>query len=191
MDLVLDALLKHASADIEPDLVTSSSPATLERHHAAIHKLYPEFPGYVRKAHGWLAREIDARGEGHARLHKSEDLEVAVKAAGVSTTPWGSIGEGDYADAADYCSASLIDMNQKGTDKIKGMCKLPVREPRAMGGRVNRGGIAAAAAALAGARSPLDAPAEQKRAAARKLIRLYGEIDEAPPDALKRIAGAS
>lgn len=103
-----------------------------------------------------------------------------------SNKPWGTVSESDYPDANSYCSASLIDMNAPGEEKIKGKCKLPVKEP---GGTYNRNAIHAAAAVLAGARGGVDAPPEEKRRAARKLIRLYREMDEEPPESLRRLAG--
>jgi len=89
-------------------------------------------------------------------------------------------------DAASFCRCCLIDLNEG--DKIKGKCKLPVRATP--GGVYNLNGMAAAAGALAGARTPLDAPPDEKRKAARKLISLYRQADREPPASLKRIAGA-
>jgi len=103
-----------------------------------------------------------------------------------SDKPWGSISESDYRDADAFCSACLIDLNDPGAQKVKAKCKLPVKEP---GGAYNRNAIHAAAAALAGARGGVDAPPEEKRRAARRLIRLYGEMDEEPPESLRRLAG--
>lgn len=104
----------------------------------------------------------------------------------ISNKPWGNISESDYKDAASFCKASLIDLNEPGAEKVKAKCKLPVYEP---GGALNRNAVHAAAAALAGARGGVDAPMEEKRKAARKLIRLYRELDEEPPDSIKRLAG--
>lgn len=100
-----------------------------------------------------------------------------------SDKPWGSISESDYKTPEAYCRACLIDLNTG--EKTKDKCKLPVREP---GGALNRNGVHAAAAALAGARGGVSAPPEAKRSAARKLIRLYGELGEEPPDSLRRLA---
>lgn len=63
---------------------------------------------------------------------------------------------------------------------------LPVREP---GGAVNKSALGAAAAALAGARGGVQAPAAAKRRAARTLMRLYGAADMEPPESLRRLAG--
>ena len=103
-----------------------------------------------------------------------------------SNRPWGSISESDYRDADQFCAACLIDLNPPGKDKVKNLCKLPVKEPS---GAYNRNGIHAAAAALAGARGGVQAPQEAKRKAARALIRLYRQMDEEPPESLRRIAG--
>lgn len=104
-----------------------------------------------------------------------------------SDKPWGSISEADYRDADAFCAACLIDLNPPGKDKTKANCKLPVKEP---GGAYNRNAIHAAAAALAGARGGVQAPPEEKRRAARALIRLYRQMNEEPPESLKQIAGA-
>jgi hypothetical protein len=103
----------------------------------------------------------------------------------ISNAPWGSISQADYPDAAAYCAASLIDENPAGQPKVKGACKLPVREP---GGALNRNGVHAAAARLVGAGGGVQASPESKRAAARKLVRLYGELKETPPDSVRRMA---
>ncbi len=109
-----------------------------------------------------------------------------VKGMPISDKAWGSISESDYKDAETFCKACLIDLNEPGAEKVKAKCKLPVREP---GGAVNRNALAAAAAALAGARGGVQAPLEAKRAAARKLVRLYAEAEMEPPASLKRLAG--
>jgi hypothetical protein len=89
-------------------------------------------------------------------------------------------------DADDYCATCLIDLNPGGEEKVKANCKLPIRStPR---GPYNLKAMAAAAAALAGARGGVDAPAAEKRKAARKLVRLYREADREPPETLVRIA---
>lgn len=104
-----------------------------------------------------------------------------------SDKPWGGISESDYRDAGQFCDACLINLNDGPRDQwTKANCKLPVREP---GGAYNRNGIHAAAAALAGARGGVQAPPEAKRKAARALIRLYRQMDEEPPESLRRIAG--
>lgn len=104
----------------------------------------------------------------------------------ISNRPWGAISEADYRDAAQFCAACLIDLNEPGAEKTKGKCKLPIREP---GGAINRNAVHAAAAVLAGARGGVDAPPDEKRKAARKLIRLYREMNEEPPESLRRLAG--
>ncbi len=102
-----------------------------------------------------------------------------------SDKPWSQFKESDYRDAEHFCSACLIDLNPPGKPKVKALCKLPVKEP---GGAYNRNAIFAAAAALAGARGGVKAPAEEKRKAARKLLRLYREMEAEPPESLRRIA---
>jgi hypothetical protein len=104
----------------------------------------------------------------------------------ISNEPWSNFSEADYKDADSYCRASLIDMNPPGKPKTKDMCKLRVYEPD---GDLNRNGVHAAAAVLAGGRGGVQAPAPMKAAAARKLMRLYSQCGDQPPDSLRRMAG--
>ena len=100
-----------------------------------------------------------------------------------SNKPWSQFSPADYTPEQ-WRRACLIHMDLNSDNKADH--KLPVREPD---GTLNRNGIHAAAAVLAGARGGVDAPSEEKRAAARRLIRLYGEMDEEPPESLRRLAG--
>lgn len=104
--------------------------------------------------------------------------------AKVSNRPWGDFSESDYSPEQ-FCRAALIDENPPGAQKVKANCKLPVREPD---GTLNRNAVHAAAAALAGARGGVKASPEAKRAAARKLLRLYAQLGEEPPESIRRIA---
>ncbi len=104
----------------------------------------------------------------------------------ISDKPWGQVSESDYKDPESFCAACLIDLNESGKPKTKDKCKLPIREP---GGALNRNAVHAAAAALAGARGGVQAPSEEKRKAAKKLMRLYRELKEEPPESLKRLSG--
>jgi hypothetical protein len=76
-------------------------------------------------------------------------------------------------------------MNPAGAKKTKDKCKLPVKEP---GGAYNQNGIIAAAGVLAGARGGVNASPEQKKKAARALIRLYGQMKKEPPQSLRDLA---
>lgn len=55
---------------------------------------------------------------------------------------------------------------------------------------LNRNGVQDAVGALAGARAEPDLTAEQKRKAARHLMRHYRELEMEPPDSLKELAGS-
>jgi len=101
----------------------------------------------------------------------------------ISSTPWGQFSQSDYTDEQ-YQRACLIDRGGNGTAKER--CSLPVREPD---GTLNRNGVHAAAAALAGCHGGVKASPEQKRAAARKLVSLYHEIGDPVPDSITRLAG--
>jgi hypothetical protein len=103
-----------------------------------------------------------------------------------STSPWDASKVKSSQEAASYCRCCLIDTN-KGGDKIKDNCKLPVVSTP--GGPYNWHAMAAAAVALAGGRTPLQAPADAKRKAARKLVGLYRQFKKEPPASLLRIAG--
>ena len=81
-------------------------------------------------------------------------------------------------------ASTLIDTGE-GDPDAKERYKLPVREPS---GAVNRNAMHAAAAALAGGRGGVDAPPAAKKSAARKLVRLYAEMQEDAPPSLKRMA---
>jgi len=103
----------------------------------------------------------------------------------VSNKPWGQFRESDYT-LEQWHRACLIHLHS-GAPTAKAQCKLPVREPD---GTLNRNGVHAAAAALAGARGGVKAPAAEKRKAARALVRLYRrELKEEPPESILRIAG--
>jgi len=98
----------------------------------------------------------------------------------ISDRPWGSISESDYTPEQ-FCRAALIDLNPPGEEKVKGLCKLPVREPN---GALNRNGVHAAA----GRFGQTDAPPAAKRAAARRLMAAYAELDEEPPESVMMMA---
>jgi len=99
-----------------------------------------------------------------------------------SDKPWSSFSESDYTPEQ-WKAACLIHLSDS---LAKDQHKLPVKEP---GGPYNRNGIHSAAVALAGGRTPLKASPEKKRAAARKVISLYRQMDETAPESTYRIAG--
>lgn len=112
------------------------------------------------------------------------DLLVSLADKPVSDKKW-SGGSASYANPADYCKACLIDESTDGA-KTATACKLPVYEPN---GALNRNAVHAAAAALSGARGGVNASADAKRSAARKLVALYRKLGEDAPANLKRVAG--
>jgi hypothetical protein len=99
----------------------------------------------------------------------------------ISEQPWSNYTEADYT-IEQWHSACLIHLHS-GPPTSKSQCKLPVKTPD---GALNRNGVHAAAAALAGARTPLQAPPEQKAKAARALRGYYTKLGEMPPDSLKQ-----
>lgn len=108
----------------------------------------------------------------------------------VSNKPWSSISDNDYADAEDYARACLVNMNT-GDSKtwIKAKAHLPVREPKKMGGKINVNAVHAAYGALVGARGGVKLPPDQKKAAAKALLRIYKNVLQVDvPEALKNMA---
>lgn len=102
----------------------------------------------------------------------------------VSNKVWSRFKESDYT-LEQWCRACLIHEVRKPT--AKSQCKLPVREPD---GTLNRNGVHTAAAVLAGARGGVKTTPENKRRAARELVRLYRrELKEEPPESILRMAG--
>lgn len=84
-----------------------------------------------------------------------------------------------------YQRATLIDRG--GDAPVKDRCSLPVLEPD---GSLNVNAMAAAAAALGGARGGLrNVSIDMKRAAARKLMRYYRAAGMDPPPAMMSMAG--
>lgn len=104
----------------------------------------------------------------------------------ISDKPWSRFSESDY-DLDQWYEACLI-KPPKSEYTAKSQAKLPVREPD---GTLNRNAVHAAAAALAGARGGVQASRDDKRRAARALLRLYAELEEEPPESIKRIANNS
>jgi len=114
-------------------------------------------------------------------MNSSEVVERAL--SHVSEKPWSDYTESDYS-IEQWHAACLVHLHD-GPPTSKSQCKLPVKTPN---GALNRNGVHAAAAALAGARSPLKAPPEQKAKAASALRRYYSQLGETPPDSLKQSA---
>lgn len=113
------------------------------------------------------------------RVGSVEEFIGHVAAAPVK--PWGSYKESDYT-VQQYANATLI--HEPGPITSKNQCKLPVKTPD---GKVHPGGVAAAAAVLAGARGGLkDVSDAQKDAAKKKLLGLYKQIKQDPLDSLKQ-----
>lgn len=97
----------------------------------------------------------------------------------VSTKPWSDYTKADYS-LEQWHAACLIHQHN-GAPESKSECKLPVRTPN---GTVNKNGVQAAAAALAGARGGVTASDTEKSGAKKALVRLYGQLDLEVPDSL-------
>lgn len=117
-------------------------------------------------------------------MQESADAEPGlgvplVEAAKVSNTPWSDFTAADY-DIDQWRRACLIGPPEPSDNK--GDYSLPVREPD---GTLNRNGVHAAAARI----GQVKADPAARKAAARKLVRLYGQLGEDPPASLLDLAG--
>jgi HK97 family phage prohead protease len=101
----------------------------------------------------------------------------------VSDRPWSDFTQADYTPEQ-WARACLIDTGDGAADS-KSRYKLPVREPS---GTLNRNGVHAAAGGH-GLAAVQGISAEQRRIAARKLIVIYRDLKEDPPESLLSMAG--
>ena len=100
--------------------------------------------------------------------------------AHLSEEPWSNWTKADYS-VEQWHAACLIHTHD-GEPTSKSECKLPVKTPD---GALNRNGVHAAAAALAGARGGLKGVSDdQRKKAAGALRRYYAQLDEEPPESL-------
>jgi 2'-5' RNA ligase len=104
--------------------------------------------------------------------------------AHLSEEPWSNFTKADYT-LEQWHAACLIHTHD-GDPTAKSECKLPVKTPD---GALNRNGVHAAAAALAGARGGLKGVSDdQKKKAAGALRRYYTQLNEDPPESLTQSA---
>jgi 2'-5' RNA ligase len=102
--------------------------------------------------------------------------------AHLSEEPWSNFSKADYT-LEQWHAACLIHTHE-GEPTSKSECKLPVKTPD---GALNRNGVHAAAAALAGARGGLKGVSDdQKKKAGNALKRYYSQLDEQPPESLSQ-----
>lgn len=93
-----------------------------------------------------------------------------------------------FASTGDYCDACLINLNEGPRDEwTQTNCKLPVRGPGDGSDTYVRQAVHAAAQRF----NQVDAPAEAKDKARRKLLSIYREMDEEPPEVLTRAMSMS
>lgn len=109
----------------------------------------------------------------------------ATESKAVTDKPWD--GSASRFTPEQYRRSCLINTGQGDVDS-KARYKLPVKEPD---GTINRNGVHAAAAALAGGRGGVNASPEQLRSAARKLAAIYREMGEDMPESLRRMMAGS
>ena len=118
------------------------------------------------------------------RLGETQDFaspeEALAALAHISEAPWSNFTKADYT-LEQWHAACLIHTHD-GEPTSKSECKLPVKTPA---GVLNRNGVHAAAAALAGARGGLKGvSADQKKKAGSALKRYYAELDDDLPESL-------
>ena len=103
-----------------------------------------------------------------------------------------------WPDTESYCADCLIDVNAAAgrTEKVQSHCMLPIRGPDDDDDTYVRQAVHAAAAGrgIHRVQRPDDVPADAweraVRAAARKLVRIYREMDEEPPESIVEMARA-
>ena len=100
--------------------------------------------------------------------------------AHISEESWSNYTKADYS-VEQWHAACLIHLHDEEATS-KSQCKLPVKTPN---GVLNRNGVHAAAAALAGARGGLKGVSDdQRKKAGNALKRYYAQLDEDPPESL-------
>jgi hypothetical protein len=99
----------------------------------------------------------------------------------LSIRPWSEYTSADYT-IQQWHNSCLIHQHT-GAPASKNQCKLPVKTPS---GALNKNGVMAAAAALAGARGGVHASSSEKSSASKALIRYYHQINAQPPPSLMR-----
>lgn len=111
------------------------------------------------------------------------DREPAAAAASVSNRAWSVFTEADYT-LEQFRRACLI---VRGDGTTKEQMSLPVREPA---GSLNRNAVHAAAGGH-GLMAVENISPQVRRSTARKLVGLYRQIGDTPPDSLREMAGMS
>lgn len=97
----------------------------------------------------------------------------------ISEKPWSDYTGADYS-IEQWHNACLIHQHD-GSPTSKSQCKLPVKTPN---GTLNRNGVHAAAAALAGARGGVNASPEEKASAIKQIRGAYSKLGEKPPPSM-------
>lgn len=101
----------------------------------------------------------------------------------ISETPWSNYTKADYT-LEQWHAACVIHIHD-GAPTSKSQCKLPVKTPD---GALNRNGVHAAAAALAGARGGLKGVSTDQRTKAQNAIkRYYSQLEEEAPESLTQM----
>lgn len=103
----------------------------------------------------------------------------------ISNAPWdGSASR--WPDTPSFCDSCLINENTGDRKNwVQSACKLPYKEPS---GDINSNAVHAAASALAGGRGGVSASAASKKAAARKIKAIYGQMKEDCPPSIMNMA---
>jgi hypothetical protein len=102
-----------------------------------------------------------------------------------TNTPWDAAAVSRSLNAADYCECCLFDLNPPGKEKIKGLCKGPLRATPS--GPYNTNAIRNMMGRIFQTQG---IPADKKRKGAKRLISLAREAGVAVGSAaLYRLAG--
>jgi hypothetical protein len=101
----------------------------------------------------------------------------------ISEKAWSDYKKSDYS-IAQWHQACVLHQHT-GEPASKDQCKLPVRTPN---GSLNRNGVHAAAAALAGARGGVQASPGQMATAKAALKKAYAQLDEQAPSSVQQSA---
>lgn len=168
-------------------------------------KAFKQANGVIKKERLHMSKLTDLMGRIKDLLVEAFGLEEEKEERAIITIKDVDTWDGSasqYGSTEEYCDACLIDMNKeagRGSKKSQAYCKLPVRGPGDSVSTYVRQGVHGAAAALAGSRHHMAKPdgvsdadwEKAVKAAANKLIAVYGAMDETPPDSLYKAAGKS
>lgn len=156
----------------------------LEGHLGGLSYTYAVLRSHPGTFEGKAARFLDELRVFEATVSPFPVNQLALASAkAISNRPWSEFTEADYTPEQ-WRAACIVDTGA-GDPGTKSRYKVPVKEPS---GTLNRNGVHAAAGGH-GLGAVQGISAEVRAAAARALLRYYGEIGDPPPDSLRAMAG--